>query len=64
MAEEPGSLLLAPVDTELRLYERKRDGGTRFTVVSSVRFSELEVRFQAGGALLQGWGHVEGGGGP
>ena len=44
LPDTPGSLLLAPVDMELRLYERRRDGGTRSRLVSSVRFSELEVR--------------------
>lgn len=43
LPQEPGALLLAPVDTDLRLYERKRDGAVKAATVSSVRFSELEV---------------------
>ncbi|GBF99226.1 hypothetical protein Rsub_11433 [Raphidocelis subcapitata] len=51
LSDEPGSLLLAPVETDLRLYERRRDGSARFSVVSSVRFSELEVPTDATVAL-------------
>ncbi|KAI8472709.1 MAG: protein-L-isoaspartate O-methyltransferase-domain-containing protein [Monoraphidium minutum] len=51
LPQEPGSLLLAPVENDLRLYERRRDGGARATNVSSVRFSELEVPSDATVAL-------------
>lgn len=43
LPQDAGSLLLAPIETDLRLYERKRDGGVKAQNVSSVRFSELEV---------------------
>ncbi|KIZ03317.1 Protein-L-isoaspartate O-methyltransferase [Monoraphidium neglectum] len=51
LPQEQGSLLLAPVDTDLRLYERRRDGSARSTTISSVRFSELEVPSDATVAL-------------
>jgi hypothetical protein len=31
---EPGSLVIVPVDCELRLYTRKQDGAVSFKVVS------------------------------
>jgi hypothetical protein len=44
LLEPGGGLLLAPVDSDLRLYSRVADGKLRQRVVSSVRFSDLEVR--------------------
>lgn len=44
LLEPSGGKLLAPVDNDLRLYSRGPDGKLRQRVVSSVRFSDLEVR--------------------
>jgi hypothetical protein len=44
LLEAAGGKLLAPVDNDLRLYTRGPDGKLRQRVVSSVRFSDLEVR--------------------
>lgn len=61
LLEPSGGKLLAPVDNDLRLYSRGPDGKLRQRVVSSVRFSDLEVRHwppqRAGG----GAGRTEGG---
>jgi hypothetical protein len=43
LLEASGGKLLAPVDNDLRLYTRTPDGKLRQRVVSSVRFSDLEV---------------------
>lgn len=43
LLEPTGGKLLAPVDNDLRLYSRGPDGKLRQRVVSSVRFSDLEV---------------------
>lgn len=43
LLEPSGGKLLAPVDNDLRLYSRGPDGKLRQRVVSSVRFSDLEV---------------------
>jgi hypothetical protein len=43
LLEPGGGRLLAPVDNDLRLYTRGADGSIRQRVVSSVRFSDLEV---------------------
>lgn len=57
LLEPSGGKLLAPVDNDLRLYSRGPDGKLRQRVVSSVRFSDLEV-----GEALTG-PHNTGGGG-
>lgn len=44
LLEPAGGKLLAPVDSDLRLYTRGADGSIRQRMVSSVRFSDLEVR--------------------
>lgn len=44
LLEPSGGKLLAPVDNDLRVYTRTPDGKLRQRVVSSVRFSDLEVR--------------------
>lgn len=43
LLEPSGGKLLAPVDNDLRLYTRTSDGSVRHRLVSSVRFSDLEV---------------------
>lgn len=43
LLEPAGGKLLAPVDSDLRLYTRGADGSIRQRMVSSVRFSDLEV---------------------
>lgn len=43
LLEPNGGKLLAPVDNDLRLYTRTPDGKLKQRVVSSVRFSDLEV---------------------
>ncbi|KAF8072717.1 PIMT1 [Scenedesmus sp. PABB004] len=48
---EPSGKLLAPVDSDLRLYSRAPDGSVRHSLVSSVRFSELDVPSDATIAL-------------
>jgi hypothetical protein len=44
LLDPAGGRLLAPVENDLRLYTRSPDGKIRHRVVSSVRFSDLEVR--------------------
>jgi hypothetical protein len=44
LLEPSGGKLLAPVDSDLRLYTRSADGSVKHRLVSSVRFSDLEVR--------------------
>jgi hypothetical protein len=44
LLDPAGGRLLAPVENDLRLYTRSPDGKVRHRVVSSVRFSDLEVR--------------------
>lgn len=44
LLDPEGGKLLAPIDNDLRLYTRGADGKLRQRVVSSVRFSDLEVR--------------------
>jgi hypothetical protein len=43
LLEPEGGKLLAPVEHDLRLYTRTADGKLRQHLVSSVRFSDLEV---------------------
>jgi len=43
LLEPEGGKLLAPVEHDLRLYTRTADGKLRQRLVSSVRFSDLEV---------------------
>lgn len=52
LLDPAGGRLLAPVDSELRLYTRAPGGALRHRVVSAVRFSDLEVR-RCSSALLQ-----------
>lgn len=49
LLEPSGGRLLAPVDNDLRLYTRTPDGKIRQRVVSSVRFSDLEVSLRGEG---------------
>eukprot|EP00882_Tetradesmus_deserticola_P022592 GHRQ01024520.1.p1 GENE.GHRQ01024520.1~~GHRQ01024520.1.p1 ORF type:complete len:324 (+),score=122.32 GHRQ01024520.1:74-973(+) len=44
LLEPSGGKLLAPVDSDLRLFTRSADGSVKQHLVSSVRFSDLEVR--------------------
>lgn len=53
LLEASGGKLLAPVDSDLRLYTRSPDGKLRQRVVSSVRFSDLEVGWAGG--WRDGW---------
>ena len=46
---DTGGTLMVPVDTDLRLYSKGRDGKPKSKVVSSVRFQDLEVREGVGG---------------
>lgn len=52
LLEPSGGKLLAPVDNDLRLYTCGPDGKLRQRVVSSVRFSDLEVRAGIGRTAL------------
>eukprot|EP00878_Enallax_costatus_P008072 GHUV01008442.1.p1 GENE.GHUV01008442.1~~GHUV01008442.1.p1 ORF type:complete len:607 (+),score=209.30 GHUV01008442.1:178-1998(+) len=51
LLEPGGGKLLAPVDNDLRLYTRAADGTVKHKLVSSVRFSDLEVPSDAQIAL-------------
>jgi hypothetical protein len=51
LLEPSGGKLLAPVDSDLRLYSRSADGSIKHRLVSSVRFSDLEVRPACGGYM-------------
>lgn len=47
LLEPGGGKLLAPVDHDLRLYTRTADGSIKHRLISSVRFSDLEVGHSA-----------------
>jgi hypothetical protein len=51
---DTGGMLMVPVDTDLRLYSKTREGKPKSKVVSSVRFQDLEVSRDKGGERPQG----------
>ncbi|KAF6261005.1 protein-L-isoaspartate O-methyltransferase-domain-containing protein [Scenedesmus sp. NREL 46B-D3] len=51
LLEPAGGLLLAPVDSDLRLFTRGPDGNVKHRLLSSVRFSDLEIDQPCVGAL-------------